>query len=54
MIRTHAALIYVACIVLGTPSAMLAQQRILPPLHTSGDQILDAAGHPVRLTSSQL
>ncbi len=31
--------------------AALAQQQILPPLHTSRHQILDAAGHPVRLTS---
>ena len=33
------------------PSPMLAQQRIIPPLHTSGYQILDTADHPVRLTS---
>ncbi len=41
----------VASVLLCAPSATLAQQRIIPPLHTSGYQILDAAGHPVRLTS---
>ncbi len=33
------------------PSLVLAQQRIVPPLHTSGYQIFDVGGHPVRLTS---
>ena len=35
----------------GAPSIARAQQSILPPLHTSGYQILDANSHPVRLTS---
>jgi endoglucanase len=33
------------------PPAMLAQQKIRPPLHTSGHEILDSAGHALRLTS---
>ena len=33
------------------PPALLAHQQILPPLHTNGRQILDSAGHVVRLTS---
>jgi endoglucanase len=49
--RTLAALFSLACLLLGAPFAALAQQQIRPPLHTSGHQILDAAGHPVRLTS---
>jgi endoglucanase len=32
-------------------AALVAQQEIRPPLHTSGYPILDAAGHRVRLTS---
>jgi hypothetical protein len=33
------------------PAVLLAQQDVRPPLHTSGFDILDAAGHRVRLTS---
>src|SRR5437899_5312371 len=33
------------------PAALYAQQEIRPPLHTSGYDVLDAAGHRVRLTS---
>ena len=33
------------------PSALFAQQDVRPPLHTSGYEILDAAGRRVRLTS---
>ncbi|HTD55038.1 MAG TPA: cellulase family glycosylhydrolase, partial [Silvibacterium sp.] len=32
-------------------ASALAAQPIRPPLHTEGHAILDAAGHPVRLTS---
>jgi endoglucanase len=35
----------------GLPVAVLAQQQIRPPLHTSDYDILDAAGQRVRLTS---
>jgi endoglucanase len=51
MARTLATLLCFACFLLGAPSIALAQQSILPPLHTSGYQVLDASGHPVRLTS---
>jgi endoglucanase len=44
-------LLFAACILLGAPSAVFAQQGIVPPLHTSGYQILDVDAHPVRLTS---
>jgi hypothetical protein len=33
-----------------TPSVLFAQQEIRPPLHTSGYDILDAAGHRVRIS----
>jgi endoglucanase len=46
-----AALILLAGVLLGTPATMRARQRIRPPLHTNGHQILDAAGHAIRLTS---
>ncbi len=51
MTRTLAAQLCFAWLLLSTSSAVLAEQRVLPPLHTSGYKILDAAGHPVRLTS---
>jgi len=51
MTRACAMLLCVASVLLGASSATLAQQPVLPPLHTSGYQILDAAGHSVRLTS---
>ena len=51
MARTLATLLCFACLLLGAPSIARAQQSILPPLHTSGYQILDANSHPVRLTS---
>ncbi len=50
MTRAFALLLCVAAVLLSVRSAP-AQQKILPPLHTSGYQILDAAGHSVRLTS---
>jgi endoglucanase len=50
MIKTCAAIL-VVCALLGAASAALAQQGIVPPLRTSGHQIVDAAGHTVRLTS---
>ena len=49
MTRVYRALLFFVC-ALQTPVAV-AQQKVVPPLHTSGYQILDAAGHPVRLTS---
>jgi endoglucanase len=49
--RVCVVLIAFACLLFAAPRKALAQQRILPPLHTSGGEILDAAGHVVRLTS---
>jgi endoglucanase len=49
--RTLAAVLSVACLLLAAPFTALAQQQARPPLRTSDHQILDAAGHPVRLTS---
>ncbi len=49
--RVPAALFSLACVLLAVPFGSFAQQQIRPPLHTSGHQILDAAGHPVRLAS---
>ncbi len=49
--RMFAAFCCLACTFLVAPRGSLAQQQIRPPLHTSGHQILDAAGHPIRLTS---
>ena len=51
MTTRTAALFSLACVLLAMPLGTLAQQQIRPPLHTSGHQILDAAGHPVRLAS---
>ncbi len=51
MTRTLATQLCFAWLLLSAPSAVFAEQRILPPLHTSRYKILDAAGHPVRLTS---
>jgi len=42
-------LLVASCLLL--PSALLAQQRVHPPLHTNRHQILDSAGHVVRLTA---
>jgi len=50
MIKSGAAIL-VGAALLGAVSATFAQQGIAPPLHTSGHQIVDAAGHTVRLTS---
>jgi hypothetical protein len=45
-------LIFVAvCLVAASISALAQRNQIEPPLHTSGYQILNAAGHPVRITS---
>jgi endoglucanase len=38
-------------LICGMPSALRAQQKIHPPLHTNGYDIFDASGHRVRLTS---
>jgi endoglucanase len=38
-------------LLLAGPPRVSAQQPIWPPLHTSGHQIMDSAGHVVRLTS---
>jgi len=46
--RAFLLLISLLCIF---PSALFAQQDVRPPLHTSGYEILDAAGRRVRLTS---
>jgi endoglucanase len=46
-----AALLSLACVLLAAPFGSFAQQQVRPPLHTSGHQILDTAGHPVRLAS---
>src|ERR1700761_6822780 len=46
MIRAHAIAILVAASLAAT-----AQKPAKPPLHTEGHQIVDAAGHPVRLPS---
>jgi len=51
MTKTDAVLLLVACGLLGAASATFAQQGIAPPLRTSGHQIVDAAGHTLRLTS---
>jgi hypothetical protein len=42
---------FIVALLLVAPLRMLAQQQIRPPLHTSGHQILDSAGHVVRLAS---
>ena len=49
--RTPAALFSLVCLLLAVPFDSLAQQPVRPPLHTSGHQVLDVAGHPVRLAS---
>ncbi len=41
----------VACLSLATSASRAQQAQFQPPLHTDGHRILDAAGHPVRLTS---
>ena len=47
-VRAFLLVVYLLC---ATPPVLLAQQDVRPPLHTSGYDILDAAGHRVRLTS---
>lgn len=47
-LRTLLLVVYLLC---AMPPVLLAQQDVRPPLHTSGYDILDAAGHRVRLTS---
>jgi endoglucanase len=47
-LRTFLLVIYLLC---AMPAVLLAQQDVRPPLHTIGYDILDAAGHRVRLTS---
>jgi endoglucanase len=44
-------LMAIACLVMATPLARAQQSQIQPPLHTEGHQVIDAAGHAVRLTS---
>ncbi|MGB6545590.1 MAG: glycoside hydrolase family 5 protein [Candidatus Acidiferrales bacterium] len=51
LFRACITLLGLACLALGAPRAMSAQQRVLPPLHTSGGRFVDAAGRDVRLTS---
>jgi endoglucanase len=46
-----AAFLLIVGLLCAMPSVLFAQQEIRPPLHTSGYDILDAAGHRVRLTS---
>jgi endoglucanase len=46
-----AVFLLIVCLLCTTPAVLFAQQAIRPPLHTSGYDILDAAGHRVRLTS---
>ena len=41
----------IACLLSAMPSALRAQQKIHPPLHTNGYELFDAARHRVRLTS---
>jgi hypothetical protein len=50
--RVRVSLRLAACLLfpIGAPFAVRAQQ-IHPPLHTSGNQVLDSLGHRVRLTS---
>src|SRR4051812_43924514 len=45
------ALLLAAAFFLNTAPCLFAQEKIRPPLHTNGHQILDAAGRPVRLAS---
>jgi endoglucanase len=47
----RAARFFVVSLLLVIPLPVLAQQQVRPPLHTSGHEILDSAGHVVRLTS---
>jgi endoglucanase len=51
MSSSRALIFVVGCLVAAPISALAQRNPIEPPLHTSGYQILDAAGHPVRLTS---
>jgi len=47
----RAVLLAAACLVFGLAPGRAQQSEIAPPLHTDGHRIVDAAGHPVRLTS---
>jgi endoglucanase len=49
--RSFVAPIVFLSIIFCLPRTTFAQQRIRPPLHTRGDEIVDAAGRAVRLTS---
>lgn len=44
-------LVTAVCVISQTDSAFARQAPVAPPLHTSGHDILDSAGHRVRLTS---
>src|SRR3954451_14816535 len=47
----RAVLLAAACLVFGLAPGRAQQSEIAPPLHTDGHRIVDAASHPVRLTS---
>jgi endoglucanase len=51
MINRISVLFGIICLSCGAPAALFAQPLIRPPLHTSGHDIVDAAGHRVRLAS---
>jgi endoglucanase len=51
MTRMFVPALCLASVLLCVPSLVLAQPRIIPPLHTSGYQIRDTADHPVHLSS---
>ena len=51
MINRLSVLFGTICLSCVAPAALFAQQAIRPPLHTSGHEIVDAAGHRVRLAS---
>ena len=51
MSASRARIFVAGCLVAAPISALAQRNQIEPPLHTSGYQMLDAAGHPVRLTS---
>src|ERR1700687_853709 len=50
MSRTCVVLFLACCVICGQAAAS-GRPRVVPPLHTSGHQILDARGQRVRLTS---
>ena len=51
MLGLRATTFLAVCLVAAPISALAKHNQIAPPLHTRGYQILDVAGHPVRLTS---